>query len=218
MRNRVCFGPFALDFDTRELLREGEPVPLSPKAFQLLELLVSSRPKAQSRTTLQEHLWPNTFVVEKNLTNLVSEIREALGDAAHGPRYLRTVRGFGYAFCEVPAHLDPNGAADAGIRSRYSLVWDGGRIPLSDGEHVLGRDPDAALCFDFPSISRRHALITIAGRNATLEDLGSKNGTFIGRRRVNSREALADGDVIQVGSVALTFVAVGAQPTLTSSS
>ena len=77
---RWTFGNFLLDLDTHELVRAGTPVSLSPKAFQLLGILVEHRPKALSRTELQERLWPSTFVVEKNLTNLVSEIREALGD------------------------------------------------------------------------------------------------------------------------------------------
>ena len=69
-----------LDLETRELIRGGHRVPLSPKAFDLLGILVTDRPKAISKSDLQERLWPATFVVEKNLANLVSEIREALGD------------------------------------------------------------------------------------------------------------------------------------------
>ena len=65
-----------MDLDSRELRRGAEPVRLSPKAFHLLEILVANRPKALSKADLQDKLWPDTFVVEKNLANLVSEIRQ----------------------------------------------------------------------------------------------------------------------------------------------
>ena len=72
---QVRFGGFVLDSDTRELLRGDARVPLSPKAFDLLSILVADRPKAISKSDLQERLWPATFVVEKNLANLVSDSR-----------------------------------------------------------------------------------------------------------------------------------------------
>src|SRR6185503_20450590 len=98
---RLRFGAFVLDPQTRELLRGDAPVPLSPKAFDLLNILVAERPKAFSKSDLQERLWPATFVVEKNLANLVSEIRDALGDTPANPRFIRTVHRFGYAFREA---------------------------------------------------------------------------------------------------------------------
>ena len=94
----ITFGGFVLDPDTRELRRGSESVPLTPKAYQLLEVLVVNGPKALSKSALQERLWPDTFVLEKNLVNLVAEIREALGDSATNPRFVRTVPRFGYAF------------------------------------------------------------------------------------------------------------------------
>ena len=111
---RWAFGEFILDLETRELLRAGEPVSLSPKAFQLLGILVQSRPKATSKAELQDRLWPRTFVVEKNLTNLVGEIRGAVGDDAGHPRFIRTVARFGYAFRESP----PNGFSEHGADGR----------------------------------------------------------------------------------------------------
>src|SRR5262245_37859484 len=95
---RVSFGDFLLDSDSRELHRGSEPVRLSPKALQLLQILVTERPKALSKAELQDRLWPDTFVVEKNLANLISEIREALGEDRLNPRFIRTVPRYGYAF------------------------------------------------------------------------------------------------------------------------
>ena len=88
---QVRFDDFVLDTDTRELRRKALPIHLSPKAFQLLQLLLENRPKALSKASLQERLWPDTFVVEANLSNLVGEVRAALGDDAHRPHFVRTV-------------------------------------------------------------------------------------------------------------------------------
>jgi len=120
---RFRFGPFVLDTDARELLRDGAPVHLSPKAYLLLEALLENRPKALSKADLHGRIWPKTFVVETNLANLVTEIRTLIGDEPRRPRFLRTVHGFGYAFRgtgseEVsegasPGSADPRGRAGA---------------------------------------------------------------------------------------------------------
>ena len=204
----VTFGDFVLDPDTRELRRGRQSVALSPKAYQLLEVLVANRPKALSKSALQEHLWPDTFVVEKNLVNLVAEIREALGDSAANPRFVRTVPRFGYAFRDVTSAEPAPGARMRASGARFRLVWPGGRAALGDGNHVLGRDPDLELFLDAQDVSRHHARITIAGLEATIEDLDSKNGTFVSDRRVDSAARLVDGASIRVGSVRLTFTAV----------
>ena len=83
----------------RQLTRAGREIHLEPKAFELLSALVLERPKALSKADLQERLWPGTFVAEANLSNLVAEIRAALGDPARAPLFVRTVHRFGYAFC-----------------------------------------------------------------------------------------------------------------------
>ena len=92
------FGPFALDVRTRRLLRNGQEVHLSPKAFDLLLSLVENRSRAMSRDDLLKLLWPSTFVLDTNLAGLVVEVRRALGDAADEPRFVRTMHRFGYCF------------------------------------------------------------------------------------------------------------------------
>jgi DNA-binding winged helix-turn-helix (wHTH) protein len=203
----VPFGPFVLDLETRELRRGSEFVSLSPKAYQLLEVLVVNRPKALSKSTLQEQLWPDTFVLDKNLVNLVAEIREALGDNAARPQFVRTVPKFGYAF-RHPASPASAGALMSPGSARFRLAWPGGRAALTDGDYVLGRDPDLELFLDAHDVSRRHARITIVGNDASIEDLESKNGTFVSDRRVNSSTSLVDGASIRIGSVRLTFTKV----------
>ena len=204
----VSFGNFVLDPDTRELRRGGESIALTPKAFQLLEVLVANRPKALSKSALQERLWPDTFVLEKNLVNLVAEIREALGDSASNPRFVRTVPRFGYAFRDSTSEASASGAKSRRADVRVRLVWVGGRATLTDGEYILGRDPDLELFLDAHDVSRRHARLTIAGSEATIEDLNSKNGTFVSDRRVDSPTRLVNGDSIRLGSFRLAFTAV----------
>jgi DNA-binding winged helix-turn-helix (wHTH) protein len=199
---RVAFGEFALDTDTRQLLWRGQPAHLSPKAYRLLAILVEDRPKAIAKADLQRRLWPDTFVIEANVANLVGEIRQALRDDPRQPRYLRTVHGFGYAFQGAASAPGSEPAPDF----VYRLIWKGDRATLAEGEHVLGRDVAVSVVLDFPSVSRRHARISIARGDATIEDLGSKNGTFLGDRRVEAAPLpLCDGDKLRVGSVALTF-------------
>ena len=202
------FGEFVLDPDARELRRGSEPVLLSPKAYQLLELLVVNRPKALSKSTLQDRLWPDTFVVDKNLVNLIAEIRVALGDDAAHPRFVRTIHRFGYAFRDSGPEQAVSRKAIHRNNARFRLAWIGGGLGLTDGEHVLGRDPELEVFLDSPDVSRRHARITVAGEEATIEDLESKNGTFVSDREVRTATRLSDGDTIRLGSFALTFTAI----------
>jgi DNA-binding winged helix-turn-helix (wHTH) protein len=204
-----CFSEFVLDVEARELRRGAEPIALSPKAYQLLQILVSERPKALSKIELQERLWPDTFVVEKNLVNLVAEIRAALGDDATSPRFVKTVPRFGYAFREAAsARAGLGRAADPSVRVR--LRWPEGRAALPEGQHVLGRDPELELFIDSPSVSRRHARITVSATDASIEDLGSKNGTFVDERSASAPISLDDGDVVRLGSVEVTVTIAGA--------
>lgn len=201
---RLTFGEWTLDRDTRQLLRQGEERHISPKAFDLLGLLVDSRPRALAKSELHDKLWPDTHVSEAALQSLVAEIRSALHDDARQPLFVRTVHGFGYAFAaEVEQEgTDPEPEDDG---ASHRLYWSKREVTLSQGENVLGRTREAAVWIDSSSVSRRHACITLSDGRALLEDLESKNGTFWRDQRVDDPIALTDGDVIKVGSVRLTY-------------
>lgn len=190
------FGEFQLDGDTRQLLRDTTAVHLSPKAFLLLEALVDAAPRALSKSQLQDCLWPGTFVVEANLQHLAAEVRKALDDDPRTPRYVRTVHGFGYAFQEPVARA--SGRPGALV---CRLRWDGGRTMLAQGEYIVGRDPAADVVIDSSTVSRHHARIRVAHGGVTLEDLGSKNGSYVGDRRVDGTLTLTDGDDVRIGMV-----------------
>ena len=79
------------------------------------------------------------------------------------------------------------------------------RFPLEPGEHIVGRLPDADIHVDHESVSRRHARVVVTRQGATVEDLGSKNGTYVGSDRITAPTALEDRDRVRFGSVSLTF-------------
>ena len=201
---RMTFGPWTLDTDRRLLTRNGNPVSLSPKAFELLRLLAEHHEKAFSKAELHQHLWPNTFVSDGSLTILVAEIRQVLEDDAEQAKYVRTVRRFGYGFCTAVVtgeNLKPSG----GPLSSGWLIWGDKSIGLGEGETLLGRAADAHVRFDVPGVSRRHARIVVDGSNVTLEDLNSQNGTYLRGERIGSRATLRDGDELSLGPVSVVF-------------
>ena len=200
----VRFGEFVFDTEAHRLLRGKEEVHLTPKAWELLELLVRSRPRAVSKTEVRQKLWPDAHVGEGSLTVLTSELRSALGDSAREQRYVRTVFGHGYAFAaEATDDTPPPPSAASGTLPR--VVWGRRVLPLGEGENLLGRDDDVTLHIDDASVSRHHAVIRVSNGAATLEDLGSKNGTWVAERKVEAPVTLEDGDVFALGEVALLF-------------
>lgn len=196
----VDFGDYTLDGERRQLLRSDQPVHLSLKAFELLVTLVSEAPRAISKADLHDRIWPATFVSDSTLASLIAELRSALADEARQPRYLRTVHGFGYAFC--------SDVAPRGQRSRAPAAWlvcDGYELPLFEGRNVIGRDRGADVRIDQPTVSRRHAVMTIETGMATLEDLRSKNGTSIDSEPLHGSAPVADGAEILLGKVRAHF-------------
>ncbi len=202
---QVSFGDCILDLERRQLVRLDRDVHLTPKALDLLALLVAERPRAVAKTEIRDRLWPGTFVSESNLTTLVTELRAALGDAARSPRYVKTVQRFGYAFCGSAAELTALPGAGRRRGLHFTLAWAGGEVTLHDGENLIGREEDAAAWIESASVSRRHARVVISDGKATLEDLGSKNGTFLRGQRITSPVVLANGEEIRVGAVPLRF-------------
>jgi hypothetical protein len=161
-------------------------------------VLVANSARAMSKAELQQRLCPSTHVLETNLASLIAEIRHTLGDSADSPRYVRTVHRFGYWFIGT-VHRP---SADAGPPPiRDWLLCDTRQIALTEGENILGRARDAAIWIDAPGVSRHHARILLLGQQATVEDLGSKNGTFLKGQPVREPVPLVDGDQIRLGSL-----------------
>ena len=209
------FSGFTLDTGTRQLVSRDGELHVSPKAFELLTMLLANAPRAVSKVDIQERLWPETFVQETNIAGLVAEIRRALRTPDRSG-FIRTVYRFGYRFVgEVVAEADSLQPPPS--RATLYLVIDRRELFLAEGVSIVGRSRDAAIQIDSPGVSRSHARIVVRGGDTTIEDLGSKNGTYVNRARITVPTALSDGDEIRVGAVVATFRAappIGATETV----
>jgi DNA-binding winged helix-turn-helix (wHTH) protein len=201
---RIRFGPFTIDTDTRQLRRGETACHLPPKAFDLLWHLIEGRPKVLEKSELHRRLWPNTFVVDGNLNVLIGQVRQALEDDAQRPRYIRTVHGVGYAFCGEAIDAHDHATGVAGI-TRCWLIRGEKTFGLAEGNNVIGRDPECGVWLNSPSVSRRHARVTVDSRKRrlTLEDLNSSNGTMLDGVLIETPVDLSDGAEITFGSVAM---------------
>jgi DNA-binding winged helix-turn-helix (wHTH) protein len=198
----VRFGLFEIDLDTGELRRRGARIPLQQQPFQVLAMLLERPGRLVTRDQLRARIWPDAVYVDfdHGLNKAVSKLRRALGDTADNPRYVETLSRRGYRFV---APVD--GAPAAAPASTLRLIWEGRAIAVAEGSSDIGRDRDAAICVDAPSVSRRHARVVFSEGRAMIEDMHSKNGTFVNGRRIEGPVALSDGDEIRVG-VALLVV------------
>jgi DNA-binding winged helix-turn-helix (wHTH) protein len=208
----VRFGDFVLDRGTRQLLRGNDTRHLGPKAFELLELLLSERPNVVTKERIRDRLWPETFVTDWALASIVAEIRSALDEDPKRPRFVRTVHRVGYAFCGAARESGPR-VPPAAAPLAYRLVLGDREIALHPGENLLGRVQEGAAWLESPSVSRQHARIVIGEGAPILEDLGSKNGTFLHGQRISGPTPIADGDVFRLGSVTLTLKGLRADQT-----
>jgi pSer/pThr/pTyr-binding forkhead associated (FHA) protein len=132
------------------------------------------------------------------------EIRAVIRDQASAPRWIRTIFNFGYAFIgECREELEGQR-----IASRYRLLQSAAEYQLFEGENLVGRDAGATIVIEARGISRRHAVFFVEGDQILIEDLASKNGTFVEEERVRGRVPLRDGSVIRLGYLSLSIRAV----------
>ena len=190
------FGEF--EFENRRLSRRGSAIGLTPKAALLLESLMAAAPAPVTKEALYDRLWRGVVVEQGNLHNLISELRAALGDDDHA--IIVTVHRTGYAFAARISTAGPR--LEIGDNS----------IALAEGENVIGRE-----LLGTPDASRHHARIDVDGSQISIEDLGSKNGTFVNGERIGKRTALRDGDQIVFGRTrAIVRMIDAAAPTVTA--
>jgi DNA-binding winged helix-turn-helix (wHTH) protein len=205
MADLFRFGEFELDVAAFTLCRAGTPVRLEKIPMEVLVLLVQHAGKLVSRDTLHAALWgPDVFVDRDAAINTaMGKIRKALGEHADRPRLVETVVGKGYRFVAPIVRDIADGPPPA---PRYRLTRGTDAFPLQHGDNLIGRDPDVHVFLDHPSVSRRHARISVTPDRVVVEDLNSRNGTFVDGRTLTSPTDLHDGCVIGVGPITLTFV------------
>ena len=216
---KVRFGAFTLDSGARQLLNGQQGVHLSPKAFDLLEILVARRPNVVSKEILLDEVWPGKVVEEANLAIAVGEVRKALGEDSKSPALVVTVARRGYRFAAEAEDLErPAAAAQKDLYPRWWLTWRDTALPLREGDNIVGRHPASAIWINGGSVSRSHARIIVSPGRVTIEDLGSRNGTFVDGNQLSGPHQLLDGTEVTFGSERATFrewsddLAAGTEP------
>lgn len=195
------FGEFCLDVAAGELRRGSAAVHLTPTNYDLLLCLVSRPGELVTKDELIADVWANATVGEGSLSRAIATIRQALGDSSREPRYIATVAWRGYRFV-APVQKIPRAAQGTlhGVLAHAS-----GGYPVRAGATVLGRGADCDVVILGSTVSRRHARISTSGIQPVLEDLGSRNGTFVNGQRLSAPCPLRDGDQIRLGSEVLDY-------------
>lgn len=223
MADYIRFAEFELDVGAYVLRRPDGPLKLEKLPMEVLILLVQRAGTLVQRGEMQAMLWgPDVYVEHGSAINTaVRKLRRTLGDDAENPRFVETVVGKGYRFIapvEIDASSPAQSRANHGRSSarwqrvfpRYLVTRGKQEFILEAGETVFGRDPTAGVYVDHPSVSRRHACISIGSQGAVLEDLKSRNGTFVNGRRIDGPTKIDHGTLIGIGPITLTFVVMGA--------
>jgi DNA-binding winged helix-turn-helix (wHTH) protein len=198
------FGTFELDSQRRQLRRGEQHLHLTPKAFDLLSVLVDAAPRVVPKSELHQRLWPAGVVTDATLVGLVKEIRRVLDDTDREEPLIRTAHRVGYAF-DAPVTRAPQTT-----RLSHWLIVGERRIALLDGENIIGRDPDVNVWLDFATVSRRHARLLVTSTGTVLEDLASKNGTSIDGTRITASQPLRNGQRFACGHLDVTYRESGA--------
>ena len=203
-----------VDVGARLVRREGVDVHLAPKTFELLVILVKNQPNAVPHDQLHAALWPGVHVSETSLAALVTQLRKALGDSSDDGRVIRTLHRVGYAFIGeaiVAGHTPVAGGPVC------RLTWHGESIEIPAGRSIIGRDRGCAVQIDADSVSRQHARLNVDGRDVSIEDLGSKNGTWVAGERIRGPVSLTDGICFRLGSETVRFeIIIDERPTKTA--
>lgn len=201
------------------IVRVGDEVHLEPRVMELLVFLAGRHGQVVSKEEIVDAVWEGQFITDSALTRAIADLRKALGDDVRNPRYIATISKRGYrliAPVRRQAAARRGSAAEAAAVSQlrglelgdvFALTWRHRTLPLGEGEHFIGRAPEGVVCISSRKVSRRHARIVVTREGATLEDLGSKNGTYLNDRRVEEAAELTHGDEISIGPAKLVFKA-----------
>ena len=220
MTGAFRFAGFELDLAAYALRTHGKAVRIEKIPMEILILLVQRAGTLVGRSEIAASVWGQGVHVEQEaaINTAIRKIRQVLGDDAAAPRLVQTVVGKGYRFIAPVERLRAPGEADAIASSdrsgpaveglaypRYVIKVGRKEWVLLGGETVIGRDPSAGVYVDHPSVSRRHARISIEAGRARLQDLDSRNGTFVNGRRLEGPVEIRDDAVIGLGPITLLF-------------
>jgi DNA-binding winged helix-turn-helix (wHTH) protein len=205
LRTSFGVGHWRVDPALNSLAGPTETAHLEPKVMEVLVCLAEHASDVVSKERLLRSVWPDTCVTDDVLTRAIFELRRAFGDNARRPRVIQTIPKRGYRLiAPVVLDVDRTPASPTTAATVCTLTWGEGYVTLADGTYLLGRDESLPIRVPFPSVSRRHARITIGGGVVTVEDLASKNGTFLRDARLTAPTLLRNGDTLITGTVRIS--------------
>ncbi len=215
------FRDFELDVSAYALRRGGARIQLERIPMEVLILLVMRAGSLVTRQEILDTLWGARVFVEPEaaVNTAIRKIRRALDEDVDRPQFIETVVRKGYRFVapvEDVRTAAAHGGSEAGseVRRRafpsYSIAYGRQEFLLAPGANVIGRDPDVQIYIDHASVSRRHASIVIDAHRVTMEDLNSRNGTFVNGQRISGPTQISDGAIIGLGPIVLRFVVLTA--------
>jgi DNA-binding winged helix-turn-helix (wHTH) protein len=218
-RRGFHLGDWLVEPTLDRISRGADVVQLRPRAMDVLARLAVAGGKLAGKRDLIDAVWRTEFVSEHALTQVIAELRAALGDDARNPTYIENIprRGYRLVATVTPVAESLPPVHEASLP--FKLQGSDGDHPLTQGANVIGRTSDADICVDRTEVSRCHARIFIEGITATIEDLGSKNGTYLNGELLQRPAVLSNGDEIWIGrSVARFRFLVEGEPTMTEKS
>lgn len=218
-RGSFHLGDWKVEPTLGRISRNGRYVRLRPRAMDVLVTLALAAGELVSKRNLIDAVWRTEFVSDHALTQVIAEIRAALGDDARKPEFIQNIPRRGYRLV-----ADVNLVSKAGELANKALLpfrlqGDDVDHPLVQGQNVIGRATDADIYINRTEVSRCHAKVVVQGSTASIEDLGSKNGTYLNGRILEEPTTLSNGDEIWIGRrVARLRFLIEGEPTQTEAS
>jgi DNA-binding winged helix-turn-helix (wHTH) protein len=188
----------------------GSTIQLEHRVMEVLVCLADHAGDLVTRRDLVDKVWDEGFISDNTITHAVTELRKAFGDDPRMPKVIETIHRRGYRLIAPVIFDRATPLAPAGRPSSFLAILRDVEIQLAEGENVIGRAPQAAITVPSIKASREHARIIVDRGLAFLEDLDSKNGTFLNGLRIHHKEQLSSGDLIGIGSVTETIRIVDA--------
>jgi DNA-binding winged helix-turn-helix (wHTH) protein/tetratricopeptide (TPR) repeat protein len=184
------FGPFRLDVMDRLLKCNGTPIPLTPKAFETLVMLVENNGHVVTKDDLLRHVWPNTYVLDGSLTRNISVLRKALGDE-NGEQYIETVPKHGYRFIGQVTQLEVDSSQ---LAPRSIAVLPFKHLNMAKGDEYLGLGMADALITKLSNIKQ----VTVRPTSAVRKYIGlEQDPVSVGKElRV---ECVLEGSIQRMG-------------------
>jgi DNA-binding winged helix-turn-helix (wHTH) protein len=210
-RGAFRLGEWLVEPTLNRLTRGDTTVQLELKLMEVLLFLAERQGEVASKAEIIDAVWQTEFIAENTLTHSIADLRRTLGDDARSPRFIETIPKRGYRIVAPVSGLEPALPVEPAASQGLRVVLPDREVYLREGANIVGRSESAEIHVDSSWASRRHARITVAEGRAVIEDLGSKNGTFVQGERLTACTELRPGDEIHIGrrQVVLRFLVDG---------